>query len=77
MEEEKFDATNWNRKSGVGEGTSGCLEWAKGTACSSRKEEELSQWLSAGHVAERSSDCVEEEVTASWKIRPPGPEKPH
>ena len=29
------------------------------------------------HVAERSSDYVQGEVTASWKIRPPAPEKPH
>lgn len=30
-----------------------------------------------GHVEERSSDYVEGEVTASWKIRLPVPEKAH
>lgn len=49
------------------------------------QEEELRQMTDgssrrasrARAAAERSSDCVEAEVPASWKIRPQGPEKPH
>ena len=71
VKEERFDATNRNRRSG-GRGRED--EWGAGTSHGyrDRRKSQLH-----GHVAERSSDYVEGEVTASWKIRLPVPEKAH